>query len=59
MKKGGYKTLAGFTFVIAAVLHLSRFVTGAELSYGDFLIPLWFSVLVGIWALYLMWLSFK
>lgn len=50
---------ASVLFFFAGSLHVVRAFSGWDLLIGDFAVPVWFSWLLGLIALYMSWSGYR
>lgn len=58
MNRQSFSLTIGLLLLFAAVLHLGRVLLGWQLVLGNIEIPVWFSVVLGLFALYMSYQGF-
>lgn len=59
MRQKSFNKTAGIMFFLAGALHLVRVLMGWEMVISEFIVPVWASLLVGIFVMYLAYTAIR
>lgn len=59
MNNNTYRKVAGTVFAVVAVMHVLRLVSGWEVVFGSWSVPVWGSLVGVVFAGWLAWTGLK
>ncbi len=59
MNNNTYRKVAGTVFGVVAVMHAVRLVSGWEVVFNGWIVPIWFSLVGVVFAGWLVWIGLK
>ena len=59
MNNNAYRKVAGTVFAVVAVMHVLRLISGWEMAFAGWAMPIWLSVVGVVFAGWLAWTGLK